>query len=311
MELLDKLKAKKEIKEIKQKKEIKQNGKYKVAAITFLLTLVLVVGCGKEQGKQDEAENGAIQQLTEQADDAETGNTEQADDAEAGSTEQADDVEAENTEQADDAEAGSTEQADDAEIENTEQTNDAETGITEESDTVRSPSKEQVLQMREQVFAGMTEEEKERITTNIKDLNNTWEERYFENVFEELEDKDSLYWNYIDEKGDVVVEIQQNEDGTASDITKFNRFNYETFIALIRDMQLSVKDEDLNNQFNNLCNEISLAHETHDVEHVENMFYMLHDMDYFLFRYGIEDVGAYTDDTSFVSKFYDTLVMYK
>ena len=41
-----------------------------------------------------------------------------------------------------------------------------------------------------------------------------------------------------------------------------------------------------------------------------NIYKALHDMDYFLLRYGIEDVGKYTRDDSVVSKYYGVLSVY-
>ncbi len=176
---------------------------------------------------------------------------------------------------------------------------------------ILAPSKEQVLNMREHVLNGMTEEEKNRLITNIKDLNNTWELLYFDNILNRLRDTNDLYWGYVDEKGDFVIGFATDDEGKASEVLGYNRFNYETFIDLIRDMQSSVKNEQLNDQLDILCEEMLLAHETHDVQHVEYLFYILHDMDYFLLRYGIDDVGPYVKDTSFISTYYGSLVMYE
>ncbi len=193
----------------------------------------------------------------------------------------------------------------------TEEEISAAIGETEE-DIVQAPSKEEVLSMREKVLAGMSDAEIKRLTTNIKDINNTWEGLYFySDIFAKLEDSESLYWNYIDDSGDILVQIQTNADGTTSEITDFNRFRWESLIELIQDMQKSVQDEKLNKQLDFLVEEIRLAHETHDVQHAINMFHILHDMDYFLLRYGIEDVGKYLDDSSFVATYYGSLSMYE
>jgi len=56
--------------------------------------------------------------------------------------------------------------------------------------------------------------------------------------------------------------------------------------------------------------ETKLAMETHEMEHANNIYKVLHDMDYFLLRYGIEDVGVYTLDDSIVSKYYGVLNVY-
>ena len=51
--------------------------------------------------------------------------------------------------------------------------------------------------------------------------------------------------------------------------------------------------------------------DTHEMEHANNIYKALHDIDYFLLRYGIEDVGKYTADDSVVSKYYGVLSVYE
>ena len=41
------------------------------------------------------------------------------------------------------------------------------------------------------------------------------------------------------------------------------------------------------------------------------IYKILHDLDYFLLRYGIEDVGKYTKDGSVVAKYYGVLMVYE
>lgn len=52
------------------------------------------------------------------------------------------------------------------------------------------------------------------------------------------------------------------------------------------------------------------AEETHNVEYIENIYKIVHDMDYFLLRYGPEDVGKYTKDSSMLTKYYGVLNVY-
>ena len=46
------------------------------------------------------------------------------------------------------------------------------------------------------------------------------------------------------------------------------------------------------------------------MEHANNIYKILHDMDYFLLRYSIEDVGKYTQDAPVVGKYYGVLQVY-
>lgn len=53
-----------------------------------------------------------------------------------------------------------------------------------------------------------------------------------------------------------------------------------------------------------------LAAETHEVEYAIIIYKLLHDMDYYLLRYGLEDVGKYVRDSSIISKYYGVLSVY-
>ena len=75
-------------------------------------------------------------------------------------------------------------------------------------------------------------------------------------------------------------------------------------------MKDSLKTELLKQDFDNLIENMRLAKKTHDMKYVEEIYHILHDMDYFLFRYGIKDVGAYVQDKSTVSKYYGALEVY-
>lgn len=208
----------------------------------------------------------------------------------------------------------------------------ADTTATNDDTEIQVPSKEEVLAMRELVLEGMTDEETERLTENIKVANLQLESAYLnDNIFEKLSDKDSLYWNYFDQKGD--IQIGWSYDGNYSDIKKvideegitknefyekygepviqYNRFDADNFIDLIEDMQKSVQNELLVADLQQLIDLTSLAAETHEMEYANEIYQILHDLDYFLLRYGIEDVGKYTIDKSIVSTYYGVLEVYK
>lgn len=194
------------------------------------------------------------------------------------------------------------------------------------------PSKEEVLAMRAAVLEGMSEEQIERLTENVKVANLQMERAYLnENLFGKLEDKDSLYWNYFDASGDIQIDwayygdyqemkdIRTNENLTLDEFYKkygtpvmtYNRFDAENFITLMEEMQDSVQHEGLRADLQSIIDETRLAADTHEMEHANNVYKLLHDMDYFLLRYGPEDVGKYTDDASVVSQYYGTLSVYQ
>jgi hypothetical protein len=209
-------------------------------------------------------------------------------------------------------------------------TDNDSTEITDVTEIV-VPSKEEVLAMRELVLEGMSEDDIERLTENIKVANLTLESAYmYDNLFEKLSDKDSLYWNYFEQKGD--IQIGWSYDGSYSDmktimenegisqnefyekygepITEYNRFDAVNFINLIQNMQKTVHNEMLIADLQQLIDLTSLAKETHEMEYTNEIYKILHDLDYFLLRYGIDDVGAFTNDKSVVSKYYGVLTVY-
>ena len=165
-----------------------------------------------------------------------------------------------------------------------------------------APTKEEVLSMREMVLEGMTEAEISRLKENIKIANQQMESAYlYDDIFAKLEDKESLYWNYFDNKGD--IQISETE-------MVYNRFNAENFINLLEEMKATVKNEELCSDLQQLIDQTALAAKTHEMEYANNIYKLLHDMDYYLLRYGLEDVGKYTQDTSVVAKYYGVLKVY-
>lgn len=170
-----------------------------------------------------------------------------------------------------------------------------------------APTKEQVLSARKTVLDGMTTEQIERLTENIKVANIQMEQAYlYDDIFGKLENQDSLYWNYFDQKGDIQI-----DEKYGTPVVIYNRFDADNFIELIAEMQESVQNEDLKEDLQRLIDETVLAKDTHDMEHASNIYKILHDMDYFLLRYGMEDVGIYVKDTSILSKYYGVLTVYQ
>lgn len=169
------------------------------------------------------------------------------------------------------------------------------------------PDRETVENARAKALEGMTEEEIDRLTENIKVANSALENAYlWDNIFDKLSDPDDLYWNYIDETGD--IQVGWNTDGSPR--YEYNRFDADNFIELIEDMKASVNNEALRDDMDKLVFNMRQAKELHEMEYVNNIYKILHDMDYFLLRYGPEDVGKYTKDASVVVKFYDSLSIY-
>lgn len=191
-----------------------------------------------------------------------------------------------------------------------------------------APSKEEVSVKREEVLAGMPEDEIERLRENIKIANLTMERGYLnDDLFGKLSDPENLYWNYIDQKGEIQIGWAISDDikfdsqagMTFKEFQKqygepvmvYNRFDADNFVMLMQEMKDSIEDELLKADFDHLIENMKLARETHNVTYVEQIYFILHDMDYYLLRYGPEDVGKYTRDDSTIAKYYGVLEVYR
>ena len=202
---------------------------------------------------------------------------------------------------------------------------------TEEEDSEPEPPKrEEVLAARELALEGMSEEEAERLTENIKTANLVLEQAYmYDNIFGKLEDKDSLYWNYFDQTGEIQIgwayegdidkkEVMEEENLTeeefyskyGSPVVAENHYDAEVFAELLADMKSTVNNENLQNDLQQIIDNTTLAAETHEMEYANNIYKLVHDMDYFLLRYGPDDVGSYVQDKSMISRYYGTLSFY-
>ncbi len=189
----------------------------------------------------------------------------------------------------------------------TEENKEMEEDLAETVEKV-APTKDEVLAMRARALEGMREQEIERLKENIKVANQQMERAYlYDDLFDKLSDPEHLYWNYFDQKAD--IQIGWEPDGTPTMV--YNRFDADNFVALMEEMRDSLQSDLLKQDFNKLIECTKLAKETHEVEYAEQIYRILHDMDYFLLRYGIEDVGIYLDDLSTVAKYYGVLEIYE
>ncbi|MGN0425991.1 MAG: hypothetical protein ACI4FY_11795 [Acetatifactor sp.] len=197
--------------------------------------------------------------------------------------------------------------------------------------TVIDPEREDVLAAREKALEGMSDEEIARLRENIKTANLAMERAYLDdNLFEKLSKKDNPYWQYFDQKGEIQLGWWYNhgifpkesimyvegitEEEFAERYTEpgivYNRFDADNFIALIADMQASVRNEELKTDLQQLIDLTRLAKLTHEMEYANAIYKILHDMDYFLLRYGIDDVLPFVKNGSTIAKYYGVLCIY-
>lgn len=189
------------------------------------------------------------------------------------------------------------------------------------------PSKETVLERRNACLQGMSEEDIARLTENIKVANLTMEYSFlYDRLFERMADPEDLYWNYVDQKGAIQIgysleqeavdawkeysqnaeEItdmdsywkayQQYEEEHGQPVYTYNRFDADNFIALMEEMKELLKNDMLTADLNQLIENTRQAKETHDVTYIKEIYYLLHDMDYYLLRYAPDDVAAFVQD---------------
>ena len=189
------------------------------------------------------------------------------------------------------------------------------------------PSEEAVLEARAKALEGMSRQQAERLTETVKAANLALEHQYLYNdLFEKLSDPDSLYWNYFDETGE--IQIDWAVDGTidmdavckrenlssaefyaryGTPVVTTNRYDADRFSALLSELESSAQNETLKIHLRDLADQVRQAKETHSMEIANEIYKKLHDLDYFLLRYGPSDLGPYVTDSSTITTYYGTL----
>lgn len=196
---------------------------------------------------------------------------------------------------------------------------------------ITAPDKTDVMAMRELVLDGMSEEDAETLCSLMKEADTKMESLIiYDNFFSCLSDPDDLKWNYFDESGEIQIgwatgddeqtiqEIMSQEGLTETDyyekygnkVVAENKYSAEEFAQLLEEIQGSVLNEALKNDLQQIIDEARLAAETHDVEHAEKLYYLLHDMDYILLNYRLDTEGQYVKDKSTISQYYGVLSVY-
>ena len=194
-----------------------------------------------------------------------------------------------------------------------------------------TPSEDEVLEARKIALEGMSSQEIERLTDTIIYVNIVFEHLYMEkNIFGVLSDPNALYWNRFHETGEIQIgwavdgdvdmeAVCQQEHLSEEEfyaqygtpVVMENPYDADDFIALIEEMKAPVQNEALKADLQEIMDLMELAKNTHVMEYVNSMYKKIHDLDYFLLRYGPTDVGPYVEDDSTITKYYGTLSMYQ
>ena len=192
---------------------------------------------------------------------------------------------------------------------------------------VPAPAEEQVLAARKEALRGMSDQQIQKLTETVKTANLCLEQEYMYNdLFGRLEDPESLYWNYFHQTGEIQIDwateghIDKEAVCAAEGLTEeefyakygaqvvaANRYDAAFFISLFNTLRDSAQNSALKAELQYLIDQTALARDTHEMERVNNVYKKLHDLDYFLLRYGPADAGPYMQDTSTISKYYGTL----
>ena len=191
------------------------------------------------------------------------------------------------------------------------------------------PFKEDVLRMRRKVLKGMSNKEIKRLE-EIVQVNNQYGERLYidNNHFNNMKDPDGLEWDLLTQRGDVIVGYAFTSTAPEYDpegemtLEEYNRIYGEKVVysdnepraeklyRFLEEAEILLKNDLLADDFEAMRECMELAIQTHDVNYLYKIYYKLHDLDYFLLRYGPDDVGPYVGDDSCVKKYYGSLMVY-
>lgn len=193
------------------------------------------------------------------------------------------------------------------------------------------PSEDEVLEARKIALEGMSSQEIERLTDAIMYVNIGFEHLYMEeNLFGVLSDPNALYWNRFHETGEIQIgwavdgdvdmeAVCQKENLSEQEfyeeygtpVVMNNQHNADDFIVLIEELREPVQNDALKADLQEIMDLMEYAKNTHVMEYVNSMYKKIHDLDYFLLRYGPTDVGPYVKDDSTITKYYGTLSIFQ
>ena len=210
-------------------------------------------------------------------------------------------------------------------------TDESDQSVNQTVSQPTAPTREDVYSAREIATAGMSDADITRLTEVISGANHWWEMNYlYDHIFDALSDPDNLRWNIFHQTGlaqigwvledeidmkTVCAEENLTADAFyekyASPAVAYNDYTADMFIDILKELQETVVNNDLESDLQYIIDELTLARDTHDAEHVINMYKTLHDMDYFLLRYYSDVYTGSQMDSSTVAKYYDVLSIYR
>ena len=169
----------------------------------------------------------------------------------------------------------------------------------------------------------------DRLKEAIKVENLALEQSFlWDNLEKKLSDPESLMWNLIDTTGFIQIgwgydpEVYREKKTAEMTMDEFlekygepvmtdNTKDADAFCRQMEELKSTITNEALRKDFDHLISNMRLARETHDVTYIRNVYEILHDMDYYLLRYGPAEMGSYVSDLSLVNTYYGVLEVYK
>ena len=191
------------------------------------------------------------------------------------------------------------------------------------------PDKATVLTMRSAALEGMSPESIKRLKTVISNANLRLERHLiFEDLQDHLSNPDDGTWKYLDVTGEFIIgyayksEDMDKKEQLGLTEEEFQKkygepvyatsdYDAKAILQILGELEESVYNESFRKNFEALSDLVQKAKDTHDVNCVINIYRILHDMDYYLLRYGPEDVGKYMQDKTTLLKYYGVLEDYR
>lgn len=190
-----------------------------------------------------------------------------------------------------------------------------------------APDEDAVLAMRETVLAGMPQDQRERMAEFIKAGNHILESDVLSKQLSyKFQDPDSLYWNLLDETGEVQIgwansiadevyrSTMSEEEFYAqygTPVVTENQVDADRFIEILSEFRAQLPDTPLQADLDTLAEYTRAAQATHDIDYLRKIHRMLHDMDYYLMRYAPANYGPPSAENSTIYTYYGVLQVWQ
>lgn len=160
------------------------------------------------------------------------------------------------------------------------------------------PTEDQVVALREQVEAGMTQDEIDALVEFFIPYHARFNRALASyDLFVDLLDPYGYKWNYFDQTGEIRI---------GTNVISSNEHDAYWFADQLAELKASVKSGLLDEDFDRMIALCISAADHHRAEDAKELFHMIHDLDFYLLRYGpVNALGA--RDMSALKTYYGSL----